>query len=142
MGFLVAMLIVGGVLLFTAVWIGLDMIIQKRKEKPAKKMVEQEEPKQEAQKPEKMAEPEFDVEGSYIQAVAINNRAKEHLQLIWLKTKAASPDEVLCDALHFYAEIVNMYGPGDQLVIYKASGMQGIILKFPPLERIEKKVES
>jgi hypothetical protein len=127
MGILAALVFVGVVVV--------DPIIQRRKKRHVRKLAEEYESKRAKQRPN----PEFRVDGPYIQAIAINNHAKEHLQLIWLKTKAASPDEALCDALRLYAEIVSVYRHGNRLTLLR-SPEEGPSLHFnyPPLDKIKK----
>lgn len=137
--FWVCMLIVGGLTLLVLVWIAIDTVIQKRKKKHVQKTVEERQQKQAAQDQEFETEPE---EPLYVSHVGISKQVDEHLRLIQVITKAGSPGEVMSDALRFYAEIVHMYSPGDQLLLNKSSGQGAIHLRFKPLDRIEKKIES
>lgn len=74
--------------------------------------------------------------------VGISKVVQDHIQLIQLKTKAESLGEVISDALTLYAKIVYMYSLGDQLLFRKSSEKDFTLLRFEPLERIEKKIES
>lgn len=140
MAFWVVMLVVGIIVLFVVVWIAVDTIVQRRKKKQAKKMAEQYERERAARRPE----PEQDIqsEDPYVAYVGISKKVDEHIRFIQLKTKAAYPGEVMSDALRFYAEIVNMFEPGDRLLFQKSSEEWCTHFRFKPLERIEKKIES
>lgn len=81
-------------------------------------------------------------EDSYVGYVGITKEAYERIRFIQLKTKADSPGEVMSDALRFYVEIVNMYGPGAELLFRKSGDTDFTLLRFKPLERIDKKIES
>ncbi|TSC84056.1 MAG: hypothetical protein G01um101413_859 [Parcubacteria group bacterium Gr01-1014_13] len=120
-------------------YIGVDAIVQRRKKKRAKKEAYDFNKERVVPGPSP-TEIEHD-EDAYVANVGISRKVAEHIQLIQLKTKAASPAEVLSDALRFYAEIVHMYGPGDQLLFRKSSEEGCTLLQFKPLSRIEKKIQ-
>lgn len=138
MAFWICMLVVGTLAFLVFVWVVVDAILQRRKKKHAKKIFEQYERERAARKPD----PEAEEDTRRFFTIWMSKDMEDRIGLIQVQTKVESPGEVMHDALRFYADIVNMHSPGDQLVLHKAPDMHGVLLNFPPLQRIEKKVES
>ena len=123
---------------------GRKKAIQKPEDKPQQQIAEDKKPEEAERESDAVPKPiAVEPEDEYVGYFGISKVADEYLQLVQLKTQAASVGEVVADALRFYVDIVNKFEPGDQLLLKKSSDGDGyILLKFKPLERIHKKVES
>lgn len=127
------------------VWVAVGALIESRRNKRLLKIKKAEDNRKDEateRASEAVAKPRTKTDESYVGYLGISKKVDEHIQLIQLKTRAGSPGEVISDALRFYAEIVNMYGPGDQLLFRKSSEEGFVLLRFEPLGRIGKKIES
>lgn len=120
-------------------------LFQERREKRDRlKQIEEDRQQRElARKREQAAKPKVVRDDFFTTYVGINREGVEHIQLIQLRTNTESPEEVLSDALEFYEGIVNIYHPGAQLYFRESPDTDDLILlRFRPLEKVGKKIES
>ena len=120
---------------------GLKEIIKRRENKRLKKAEEEQRREEARRESDGVPEPQVE-EDSYVAHFGISKGAEEYLQLIQFKTQTASVGEVVRDAIRFYGDIVNQFEPGSLLLLKKPAEEGYTLLKFKPLERIQKKVES
>ena len=123
--------------------VGVMDILKRRDRKRLKKIEEGKRQEEEAwQAAKSVPEPIAEPEDGYVGYFGISKVAEDHLQFVQLKTQAVSLGDVIHDALRFYVDIVNKFESGDMLLLKKPAEEGYILLKFKPLERIHKKVES
>ncbi len=141
---LLAVIFAIGIVAFIAlVWIIATAIVEKRRKKHAWKRGELEERAEWIKHVvEQGSEPEIKEGITRAATVYMSKETEERIQQVQVRTKTESPGEVLSDALRFYSEIVNIYNPGNQLLFRKSADDMGLtLIRFKPLDRIEKKVE-
>lgn len=126
------------------VWACYGVVKERREKRELLKKIEEDRQQREAERRHAQAAKQKVVRDDFFTTyVGIKSEGIKHIQLIQLRTNTESPEEVLADALQFYEEIVNLYHPGAQLLFRESADTEDvIILRFRPLERMGKKIES
>jgi len=121
------------------VWAAVGALIEGRRKKRSKKAHEDWEREQAERAPE--SEPEQEDLGA-VMYLRLSKKADYDIRLVQLRTKVESPQLVLCHAMLLYAALVESYSNGYKLFLGKPSETVATRVLFPPLERVEKKIES